>query len=122
MAKKTQPSSEYMFNSMGSSYSMTDSQEIEKRGSDFIWYGADNLFPQHTINLYQNSATQNALVNSISAWIYGGGIDAKNKANHPEDWMKFNKLINHKIGKNDIQLMCMDLKLHGGFYLSLIHI
>ena len=119
MAKKIQPSSEYMFNSMGSSYSMTDSQEIEKRGSDFIWYGADNLFPQHTINLYQNSATQNALVNSISAWIYGGGIDATNKANHPEDWMKFNKLINHKIGKNDIQLMCMDLKLHGGFYISI---
>ena len=119
MAKKTQPSSEYMFNSMGSSYSMTDSQEIEKRGSDYIWYGKDNLFPQHTINLYQNSATQNALVNSISAWIYGGGVDATNKDKHPEDWMKFNKLINHKIGKNDIQLMCMDLKLHGGFYISL---
>jgi len=118
MAKKKTPSNEYMFGSMGSSYSLTDSQEVEKRGSDFIWYGLDNLFPQHTIQLYQNSATQNALVNSISAWIYGGGIDADNKEQHPEEWVQFNKLINHKIGKNDIQLMCMDLKLHGGFYIS----
>ena len=118
MAKKTKPSTEYMFSSMGASYSMTDSQEVVKRGSDFIWYGLDNLFPQHTIRLYQNSATQNALVNSISAWIYGGGIDADNKEQHPEEWVQFNKLINHKIGKNDIQLMCMDLKLHGGFYIS----
>tara|TARA_R100001480_G_scaffold32705_3_gene44163 strand:+ start:4109 stop:6448 length:2340 start_codon:yes stop_codon:yes gene_type:complete len=121
MAKKKTPSNEYMFGSMGSSYSLTDSQEIEKRGSEFIWYGMDNLFPQHTIQLYQNSATQNALVNSIAAWIYGGGIDADNKEQHPEDWLKFNKLINHKIGKNDIQLMCMDLKLHGGFYISLTY-
>lgn len=121
MAKKETPSNEYMFGSMGSSYSLTDSQEIEKRGSDFIWYGLDNLFPQHTIELYQNSATQNALVNSIAAWIYGGGIDADNKEQHPEEWLKFNKLINHKIGKNDIQLMCMDLKLHGGFYISLTY-
>jgi len=118
MAKKKTPSNEFMFSSMGASYSMTDSQEVEKRGSDFIWYGLDNLFPQHTIQLYQNSATQNALVNSISAWIYGGGIDADNKEQHPEEWVQFNKLINHKIGKNDIQLMCMDLKLHGGFYIS----
>ena len=44
MAKKKQTTSEYMFSSMGASYSMTDSQEVEKRGSDFIWYGFDNLW------------------------------------------------------------------------------
>jgi len=109
----------FNLSAMGQSYSLTDSQEIVKKGSDFIWYGADNLFPQHTIGLYQNSATQNALVNSISSWIYGGGIDAHNKEEHPEDWARFNSLINTKIGKNDIQLMCTDLKLHGGFYISM---
>tara|TARA_R110000751_G_scaffold78796_1_gene158998 strand:+ start:2807 stop:4798 length:1992 start_codon:yes stop_codon:yes gene_type:complete len=114
MDKKEQ----FHFSAMGSSYSLTDSSEFAKRGSDFIWYGADNLFPQHTIDLYQNSATHNALVNSISSWIYGGGIDANNKERHPEDWVTFNQLINKKIGKNDIQLMCMDLKLNGGFYIS----
>ena len=114
MAKKDT----FNFGAMGSSYALTDSSEFAKRGSDFIWYGIDNLFPQHTIDLYQNSATHNALVNSISSWIYGGGIDADNKERHAEDWVKFNKLINKKIGKNDIQLMCMDLKLHGGFYIS----
>ena len=114
MAKKDT----FNFGAMGSSYALTDSTEFAKRGSDFIWYGIDNLFPQHTIDLYQNSATHNALVNSISSWIYGGGLDADNKERHAEDWVKFNKLINSKIGKNDIQLMCMDLKLHGGFYIS----
>tara|TARA_R110002012_G_C11676454_1_gene613821 strand:- start:13810 stop:15639 length:1830 start_codon:yes stop_codon:yes gene_type:complete len=119
--KKTHSSGEYHFNSVGMSYDLTDAVEIEKKGFDYIWYGVDNLYPQHTINLYQNSATHNALVNSISAWIYGGGIDADNKIMHPEQWARFNSLINKKIGKNDIQLMCMDLKLHGGFYISLTY-
>ena len=109
---------EFMFSAMGSSYDMTDSSEIDKKGFDYIWYGSDNLFPQHTNMLYKNSSTLNALVNSISSWIYGGGLDADDKAEHVEDWVALQKLINQQIGKDDVQLMCMDLKLHGGFYLS----
>ncbi|QDP56674.1 MAG: putative portal protein [Prokaryotic dsDNA virus sp.] len=122
MAKRnTKATGDYHFSSVGSTYDLTSAVELDKKGFDWIWYGADNLYPQHTINLYQNSATHNALVNSISGWIYGGGIDADNKLMHPEQWARFNSLINKKIGKNDIQLMCMDLKLHGGFYLSLTY-
>ena len=109
---------EFMFSAMGSSYDMTDSSEVEKKGFDYIYYGADNLFPQHTNMLYKNSSTLNALVNSISAWIYGGGLDADDKSENIEEWTSLQKLINQQIGKNDVQLMCMDLKLHGGFYLS----
>ena len=110
---------EFMFSAMGSSYDMTDSSEVEKKGFDYIYYGADNLFPQHTNMLYKNSSTLNALVNSISAWIYGGGLDADDKSENIEEWTSLQKLINQQIGKNDVQLMCMDLKLHGGFYLSI---
>ena len=109
---------EFMFSAMGSSYDMTDSSEVEKKGFDYIYYGADNLFPQHTNMLYKNSSTLNALVNSISAWIYGGGLDSDDKSENIEEWTSLQKLINQQIGKNDVQLMCMDLKLHGGFYLS----
>ena len=109
---------EFMFSAMGSSYDMTDSTEIDKKGFEYIWYGSDNLFPQHTNMLYKNSSTLNALVNSISSWIYGGGLDADDKSEHIEEWVALQKLINQQIGKNDVQLMCMDLKLHGGFYLS----
>ena len=109
---------EFMFSAMGSSYDMTDSSEVEKKGFDYIYYGTDNLFPQHTNMLYKNSSTLNALVNSISAWIYGGGLDADDKSENIEEWTSLQKLINQQIGKNDVQLMCMDLKLHGGFYLS----
>ena len=119
--KKIQGNADYHFSSVGSTYDLTDAVELDKKGFEYIWYGVDNLYPQHTINLYQNSATHNALVNSISGWIYGGGIDADNKLLHPEQWARFNSLINKKIGKNDIQLMCMDLKLHGGFYVSLTY-
>lgn len=111
----------FHFSAMGSSYELTDSTEFDKKGFDYIWYGPHNLYPQQTIDLYQNSATHNALVNSISGWIYGGGIDADNKLEKPEEWAKFSHLISQKIGKNDIQLMCMDLKLHGGFYISLTY-
>tara|TARA_B100001564_G_C20653453_1_gene677999 strand:+ start:46 stop:2109 length:2064 start_codon:yes stop_codon:yes gene_type:complete len=109
---------EFLFSAMGSSYDMTDSSEVVKKGFDYIYYGHDNLFPQHTNMLYKNSSTLNALVNSISAWIYGGGLDADDKSNNIEEWTSLQKLINQQIGKNDVQLMCMDLKLHGGFYLS----
>lgn len=119
--RNTKASGDYHFSSVGSTYDLTSAVELDKKGFDWIWYGQDNLYPQHTINLYQNSATHNALVNSISGWIYGGGIDADNKLMHPEQWARFNSLINKKIGKNDIQLMCMDLKLHGGFYISLTY-
>ena len=109
---------EFLFSAMGSSYDMTDSSEVVKKGFDYIYYGHDNLFPQHTNMLYKNSSTLNALINSISAWIYGGGLDADDKSNNIEEWTSLQKLINQQIGKNDVQLMCMDLKLHGGFYLS----
>jgi len=114
MAKK-----EYTtMSAMGTSYNLVDYTEVDKQGQDYILYGSDNLFPQKTINLYQNSATHNALVNSISSWIYGNGLDAENKEQYAEEWAKFQSLITKTIGKNDVQLMCMDLKLHGGFYIS----
>lgn len=109
---------EYQFESVSKSYKLRSANEYVKSGQDFVWYGEDNMFPQHTIDLYENSATHNALVNSISSWIYGGGLTATNKENNPEEWLKFEKLISSKIGKNDVQLMCSDLKLHGGFYIS----
>jgi len=110
---------EQHFSAVGKAYKLRSAQEYVKRGQDFVWYGEDNLFPQHTNDLYEHSATHNALVNSISSWIYGGGLDATNKEKHPEDFARFQKLITKKIGKNDVQLMCMDVKLHGGFYISL---
>ena len=88
---------EFLFSAMGSSYDMTDSSEYEKKGFDYIYYGADNLFPQHTNMLYKNSSTLNALVNSISAWIYGGGLDADDKSEHIEEWTSLQKLINQKL-------------------------
>jgi hypothetical protein len=109
----------FNFSQINTSYVTTDSTEFIKTGQDFVWYGNDNLFPQHTIDLYQSSATHNALVNSISSWIYGGGLDATNKEQNSEGWLKFQTLINKKIGKNDVQLMCSDIKLHGGYYISM---
>ena len=51
---------EFLFSAMGSSYDMTDSSEVVKKGFDYIYYGHDNLFPQHTNMLYKNSSTLNS--------------------------------------------------------------
>ena len=40
----------------------------------YINYGEDNLFPQYLVDLYQSSATHNALCTSIAYMIFGEGL------------------------------------------------
>ena len=42
----------------------------------YIKYGDDNLYPQYLIDLYQSSATHNALCTSIAYMIFGDGVQA----------------------------------------------
>ncbi len=79
----------------------------------YINYGEDNLFPQYLVDLYQSSATHNALCTSIAYMIFGEGLktedlDAKLKI---QEW-----------GLDDeIRRACLDLKIQGGFALEVIY-
>lgn len=79
----------------------------------WVNYGDDNLYPQYLVDLYKQSATHNALCNSISMMIFGKGFEATD--------------IDTKLKIQEIGLdMCMrkailDLKIQGGFALEVIY-
>jgi hypothetical protein len=82
-----------------SAYQPVEAIEKENRAG-WIDYGQNNLFPQHLINLYQNSPIHNALVNSISYMIEGQGTGT--------------------ILDNALQGIAFDLKLQGAFVAEVI--
>jgi len=82
-----------------SAYQPVEAVEKENR-SGWIDYGQNNLFPQHLINLYQNSPIHNALVNSIAYMIEGNGTGT--------------------ILDNALQGIAFDLKLQGAFVAEVI--
>ena len=95
--------------------SQYEEQSFEEKpsGKGWINYGEDNLYPQYLVNLYQKSATHNALCTSIAYMIFGDGVkadslDARLKA---EEWS-----LNDEIRK-----ACLDLKIQGGFALEIIY-
>jgi hypothetical protein len=104
---------------LGAGHQYTDDTEVTKQGQEFVSYGDNNDYPDHLINLYQKSAVHNALCNSIATWIYGDGVTSPQKQQKSESWAKFNALFEGGIGKNTIQKCILDLKVHGGFYLSI---
>jgi hypothetical protein len=80
-------------------YQPVEAVEKENR-SGWIDYGQNNLFPQHLINLYQNSPIHNALTNSIAYMIEGKGTGT--------------------ILDNALQGIAFDLKLQGAFVAEVI--
>ena len=100
---------------LGAGHQYTDDTEVTKQGQEFVSYGDNNDYPDHLINLYQKSAVHN----SIATWIYGDGVTSPQKEQKSESWAKFNALFERGIGKNTVQKCILDLKVHGGFYLSI---
>lgn len=85
-------------------------EEINPEG--WVDYGADNLFPQHLLELYHQSPTHTALCNSIAHMIYGDGF-------MPEE-------LNSRIAfdtwdmADELRKCCLDLKIQGGFALEVL--
>ena len=102
-------------------YEYVDDAETVKSANEYVNYGANNDYPTYLIDLYQKSSVHNALCNSIASWIYGDGITTPNKTEKVEAWAKFLQLFDKGIGKNTIQKCVLDLKVQGGFYLSITY-
>ncbi len=101
------------------SYEYTDDSEVVKSSDEYVSYGQNNDYPNYLIDLYQKSSVHNALCNSIASWIYGDGVTSPDKDVKVEAWAKFLQLFDKGVGKNTIQKCVLDLKVQGGFYLSL---
>jgi len=100
----------------------------EATGKDWIEYGTNdgeypNLYPQFLIDLYYNSSTHSAIINSTRDMIAGEGLLVEENEN-TEAYVKLKQFINNANGKetlHDVIKKCaFDYKLQGGFALNVI--
>lgn len=91
----------------------------EKTGRDWVDYGFDNLYGDYLRDLYLGSSIQTAAVNGISEMIYGDGLDATDREEKPEQWLKTQRLL-EKSDENILRQLCFDLKLYGQCYVQVI--
>ena len=91
----------------------------EKTGRDWVDYGFDNQYGDYLRDLYLGSSIQAAVVNGVSEMIYGDGLDATDREQKPDQWLKTQKLLEHS-DEDIMRQLCFDLKLYGQCYVQVI--
>ena len=100
----------------------------EVRGKDYIEYGTDdwrNLYPQFLIDLYYNSSTHAAVINSTAEMIAGEDIVIEADEDENLDiYVKLKKFFRHANGKESlhqvIKKLAFDFKLQGAYAIHII--
>jgi len=91
----------------------------EKTGRDWVDYGYDNLYGDYLRDLYLGSSIQAAVVNGVSEMIYGDGLEATDREEKPEQWLKVQRLFENS-DEDILRQLCFDLKLYGQCYVQII--
>ena len=91
----------------------------EKTGRDWVDYGYDNAYGDYLRDLYLGSAIQSAVVNGVSEMIYGEGLDATDREEKPDQWMKTQRLFENS-DEDILRQLSFDLKLYGQCYVQVI--
>ena len=81
----------------------------EQRNEGWVDFGAKNDYYQFLIDRFQNSATNNAVINNICKLIYGRGITALDANKKPTDYANFLSLCS----PDDIKRIISDTKMLG---------
>jgi hypothetical protein len=98
-----------------STYTTPEIKEVSNQ--DWIGYGADNDYFQFLIDRYNGSATNNAIINGISAMIVGKFLDATDSSQKPEEYAQMKSLISEEMQ----QKLASDLKLMGQCAMQIIY-
>ena len=102
---------------------------IEVRGKDWIDYGGPdgwaNLYPQFLIDLYYNSSTQAAIINSTADLIAGEGLVIEDEEERELDAVvKLKQFLSSANGNETldevIKKISFDFKLQGAFALNVV--
>jgi len=81
----------------------------EQRNEGWVDFGKKNDYYQFLIDRFQNSATNNAVINNICKLIYGRGITALDASKKPIDYANFLSLVS----SDDIKRIISDTKMLG---------
>jgi|TARA_Y100000289_G_scaffold15148_1_gene14345 hypothetical protein len=97
--------------------SYTTPKVVEYKNKEWVAYGEDNNYFKYLIDRYNGSPTNNAIINAISAMIYGRGLDATNSNQKPDQYAKMISLFNADCTRK----LCYDLKLMGQCAMQVIY-
>jgi len=95
----------------------TTPEVTEEKNRDWIGYGEDNDYFEHLISLSNSSPTNNAIINGMVDIIYGGGLDAKDKARKPDEYAMMMSIFK----RDDVYRVVADLKLMGNASMQVIY-
>jgi len=99
----------------------------EVMGKDYIEYGTEdyrNLYPQFLIDLYYNSSTHAAIVNTTSDMIAGEGLTVE-EGDNLNAYVKLKKFLAHANSKGEslhdiVKKLSFDFKLQGAYALNVV--
>jgi len=97
------------------------------RGKPYVYYGANNLYPEYLIKLFTRSAKHNALITGKKEYVVGKGfyIDEDELGGGSADnpvLTKFISQINPGESANDLlEKVALDFELFGGFALQVVY-
>ena len=99
----------------------------EVRGRDYIEYGTDdwrNLYPQFLIDLYYNSSTHAAIINSTAEMIAGEDLIVDDVDTNLDSYVRLKKFMRNANSKESlhqvIKKVAFDFKLQGAYALHVI--
>lgn len=90
---------------------------IEKRNENWVFYGEKNDYYEFLIERYNNSTTNNQVINNIVKLIYGKGLDARDAFKKPNEYAQIKMLFS----KDTIRKAITDYYLLGQFALQIIY-
>lgn len=89
----------------------------ESKRNEWVDYGSDNNYYSYLIDRYNNSTTNNAIINNISRLLYGRGLSVLNSGKYPNEYAQVVTLFE----ADDIRKMFMDLYMLGATYIQVIY-
>jgi hypothetical protein len=92
-------------------------QSIESNKEAWVNFGDDNDYYQYLIDRYNNSTTNNSVINSIVKLIYGRGLNAKDSNKKPNEYAQMKMLFRPEV----LKCIITDYKLLGQGYFQLIY-
>ena len=95
----------------------TSPKITEVKNKDWVSYGDDNNYFQYLIDRYNGSPTNNAVINGISAMIFGKGLDATNSNKKPDQYAQMISLFDNDC----VRKLTYDLKLMGQCAIQVIY-
>ena len=98
-----------------STYTSPEIKEVKNK--EWVSYGADNDYFQFIIDRYNGSPTNHAIINAISAQIFGKGLDATDSSQKPNEYAQMISLFD----KECVRKLAYDLKLMGQCAIQVIY-